>query len=103
MAKRPNKRLEDSDQPLPQSPDFGKADRTRPSSRKPSKTSPKLPAPLCQEVTRFAKALREMHGLQDRSAAHRPDAEGLHYPQAGEGQTRQSRSPACGGDATAGD
>ena len=71
MAKWPNKRLEDSDQPLPESPDFGKADRAQPSSRKPNKTSPPLPAPLCQAVTRFAKSFRQEHGLQDRSAADR--------------------------------
>ncbi len=71
MAKRPNKRVNDSDPRLPESPVFGKADRTRPSSRNPSKTSPKLPARLCQSVTRFAKELRKEHGLQDRSAADR--------------------------------
>ena len=71
MAKRPNKRLSESDQPLPESPDLGKADRVEPTSRKPSQTSPKVPAPLCQSVTQFGKALREKHGLQDRSAAER--------------------------------
>ena len=71
MAKRPKKRVTETDQGLPQSPDFGKADRAQPSSRKPNKTSPPLPAPLCQAVTRFAKSFRQEHGLQDRSAADR--------------------------------
>ena len=69
MAKRPKKRVTETDQGLPQSPDFGKADRVEPSSRNTGRTSSKLPAPLCQSVTRFAKSFRQEHGLQDRVAA----------------------------------
>ncbi len=71
MGDAEDKVLNRPSNPMPKGPGFGKADRTRPSSRKPSKTSAPLPASLCQSVTRFAKSFRKEHGLQDRPTARR--------------------------------
>ena len=69
------------------------------------RTPAPLPAPVCKTVSQLASQFRQQHGLQDRSAADRIARmlKASITPQAAEGQTRQSRSPTCGGDATAGD
>ena len=70
MTRQPSKRVTGSGQPLPQSPDSGKADRLEPSSRNSSKLAP-LPAPVCKAVAQLASQFRNEHGPQEYSAAER--------------------------------